>query len=144
MLCTCWMKIRSLVTINMSNTLFFFFSSRRRHTRCSRDWSSDVCSSDLFMCGARNVQVHPGGESSPFGVNRRVSEISRSSQRHNQPSGDQKSGKPMVKSQLAFTGKLACQAVAGILHSTTGWVAHLSQPSPDCTRTGNGLRPDVG
>src|SRR2546422_3755288 len=27
--------------------LFFFFSSRRRHTRCSRDWSSDVCSSDL-------------------------------------------------------------------------------------------------
>src|SRR5690606_1485537 len=28
-------------------TLFFFFSSRRRHTRFSRDWSSDVCSSDL-------------------------------------------------------------------------------------------------
>src|SRR2546422_11658627 len=41
--------------------LFFFFSSRRRHTRCSRDWSSDVCSSDLLRpngsrlsCG-RNV-----------------------------------------------------------------------------------------
>src|SRR2546429_5033821 len=28
--------------------VFFFFSSRRRHTRCSRDWSSDVCSSDLI------------------------------------------------------------------------------------------------
>src|SRR5690606_41009038 len=28
--------------------LFFFFSSRRRHTRFSRDWSSDVCSSDLY------------------------------------------------------------------------------------------------
>src|SRR2546429_5539851 len=27
----------------------FFFSSRRRHTRCSRDWSSDVCSSDLVL-----------------------------------------------------------------------------------------------
>src|SRR5258705_6338260 len=27
--------------------LFFFFSSRRRHTRCLSDWSSDVCSSDL-------------------------------------------------------------------------------------------------
>src|SRR5207245_5324357 len=25
----------------------FFFASRRRHTRCYRDWSSDVCSSDL-------------------------------------------------------------------------------------------------
>src|SRR5699024_2885029 len=29
--------------------LFFFFSSRRRHTRSKRDWSSDVCSSDLFI-----------------------------------------------------------------------------------------------
>src|SRR5437868_10035955 len=28
---------------------FFFFSSRRRHTRSKRDWSSDVCSSDLFL-----------------------------------------------------------------------------------------------
>src|SRR2546429_5315306 len=30
----------------------FFFSSRRRHTRCSRDWSSDVCSSDLSTSAA--------------------------------------------------------------------------------------------
>src|SRR5207245_8505917 len=29
---------------------WFFFSSRRRHTRCYRDWSSDVCSSDLSRC----------------------------------------------------------------------------------------------
>src|SRR5437868_10486559 len=28
--------------------LLFFFSSRRRHTRSKRDWSSDVCSSDLL------------------------------------------------------------------------------------------------
>src|SRR5438128_6753322 len=27
----------------------FFFSRRRRHTRCYRDWSSDVCSSDLAL-----------------------------------------------------------------------------------------------
>src|SRR5690606_39691938 len=32
----------------------FFFSSRRRHTRFSRDWSSDVCSSDL-MVGLESV-----------------------------------------------------------------------------------------
>src|SRR5207253_7376450 len=31
---------------------FFFFSSRRRHTRWPRDWSSDVCSSDLVRPGA--------------------------------------------------------------------------------------------
>src|SRR2546429_2395192 len=33
----------------------FFFSSRRRHTRCSRDWSSDVCSSDLISTGANSL-----------------------------------------------------------------------------------------
>src|SRR2546429_2716322 len=37
----------SRVTLLLLLYRFFFFSSRRRHTRCSRDWSSDVCSSDL-------------------------------------------------------------------------------------------------
>src|SRR5690606_40559198 len=36
---------------------FFFFSSRRRHTRFSRDWSSDVCSSDLGVAGLRVVDA---------------------------------------------------------------------------------------
>src|SRR5215471_18440020 len=31
----------------MTKSILFFFSSRRRHTRSLRDWSSDVCSSDL-------------------------------------------------------------------------------------------------
>src|SRR2546421_4350209 len=35
-------NLRSLVVV-------FFFSSRRRHTRSDRDWSSDVCSSDLYI-----------------------------------------------------------------------------------------------
>src|SRR5256884_7147884 len=35
----------------------FFFSSRRRHTRCSRDWSSDVCSSDLARNGERSKRI---------------------------------------------------------------------------------------
>src|SRR6266498_2920722 len=34
---------------------FFFFSSRRRHTRCGRDWSSDVCSSDLTHQDVQNA-----------------------------------------------------------------------------------------
>src|SRR5699024_502774 len=33
----------------VSHHVPFFFSSRRRHTRSKRDWSSDVCSSDLFL-----------------------------------------------------------------------------------------------
>src|SRR5437870_7887965 len=35
---------------------FFFFSSRRRHTRWPRDWSSDVCSSDLVYSGDFRVE----------------------------------------------------------------------------------------
>src|SRR2546422_4429138 len=38
--------------------LFFFFSSRRRHTRCSRDWSSDVCSSDLVADDPDDPEGH--------------------------------------------------------------------------------------
>src|SRR5205814_4145331 len=39
--------------------LFFFFSSRRRHTRCLSDWSSDVCSSDLEQAGDRRPALTP-------------------------------------------------------------------------------------
>src|SRR5438105_13327039 len=35
--------------------MFFFFSSRRRHTRSTRDWSSDVCSSDLDHAEERRL-----------------------------------------------------------------------------------------
>src|SRR5690554_219141 len=34
-----------------------FISSRRRHTRCGRDWSSDVCSSDLKDWGVNNIRA---------------------------------------------------------------------------------------
>src|SRR5690606_40921818 len=37
---------------------FFFFSSRRRHTRFSRDWSSDVCSSDLYEAGTGQTGIY--------------------------------------------------------------------------------------
>src|SRR2546429_2314825 len=40
-----------------SVSVYFFFSSRRRHTRCSRDWSSDVCSSDLTW--SQQLKLHP-------------------------------------------------------------------------------------
>src|SRR5690606_40178671 len=38
---------------------YFFFSSRRRHTRFSRDWSSDVCSSDLHFKGRKRTSGNP-------------------------------------------------------------------------------------
>src|SRR6266702_5930154 len=43
---------------------FFFFSSRRRHTRWPRDWSSDVCSSDLQRFGA----TEPAGSCIDLGL----------------------------------------------------------------------------
>src|SRR5580698_9616740 len=39
----------------MYNISLFFFSSRRRHTRLTCDWSSDVCSSDLDAEAARDI-----------------------------------------------------------------------------------------
>src|SRR5438045_2667769 len=40
-------------------SLFFFFSSRRRHTRCLSDWSSDVCSSDLQQYAVSSASNAP-------------------------------------------------------------------------------------
>src|SRR5215212_11645538 len=47
----------SIVTNPAKWKQFFFFSSRRRHTRCLSDWSSDVCSSDLSLVGVYVVAV---------------------------------------------------------------------------------------
>src|SRR2546430_13424609 len=49
------MRLRDLLlklirSDKLSFVFFFFFSSRRRHTRFDCDWSSDVCSSDLYPC----------------------------------------------------------------------------------------------
>src|SRR5699024_5992333 len=44
--------VSPLCNVVWSSPLAFFFSSRRRHTRSTRDWSSDVCSSDLLRLAA--------------------------------------------------------------------------------------------
>src|SRR5205807_4040340 len=45
-----------LFAVYLCNMVFFFFSSRRRHTRLQGDWSSDVCSSDLKKQGQPGEQ----------------------------------------------------------------------------------------
>src|SRR2546428_7423141 len=59
----------------MGGEVSFFFSSRRRHTRSDRDWSSDVCSSDLTVtgssvpCGPRSSRrIAPSGSRSAGGT----------------------------------------------------------------------------
>src|SRR5699024_12211674 len=44
----------------------FFISSRRRHTRSKRDWSSDVCSSDLYVW--YNISINARGENMYQGI----------------------------------------------------------------------------
>src|SRR6266498_2739951 len=51
-------------------TWIFFFSSRIRHTRCGRDWSSDVCSSDLEEPAALLRRPARGPEHGPRQVAR--------------------------------------------------------------------------
>src|SRR5437868_10736706 len=52
-------SIRNVVKKSMILSLKFFFSSRRRHTRSKRDWSSDVCSSDLIASHGLVVESDP-------------------------------------------------------------------------------------
>src|SRR5947209_20104162 len=47
------------------SSVHFLFSSRSRHTRYWRDWSSDVCSSDLHRCGAGRVARAGDGRARP-------------------------------------------------------------------------------
>src|SRR5256884_595143 len=51
-----------------SGVRFFFFSSRRRHTRCSRDWSSDVCSSDLLVPVLASLGIAVGRAGRAWGI----------------------------------------------------------------------------
>src|SRR5688572_32288957 len=47
---------------------FFFFSSRRRHTRFDCDWSSDVCSSDLERRHAKGRALDTAGKRAAFAL----------------------------------------------------------------------------
>src|SRR2546429_5539750 len=62
----------------LDDTSIFFFSSRRRHTRCSRDWSSDVCSSDLRR-GTGDARsswlIHSVARQAEIGVVQHVEEL---------------------------------------------------------------------
>src|SRR2546427_941499 len=49
--------VSRLTFVLLFSFLFFFFSSRRRHTRFDCDWSSDVCSSDLSATARRKLPL---------------------------------------------------------------------------------------
>src|SRR3712207_6925270 len=51
--------MESIITVVRDCKYLIFFSSRRRHTRYWRDWSSDVCSSDLFPMAMGTRKIGP-------------------------------------------------------------------------------------
>src|SRR5699024_11773239 len=57
-----WCSLHVYFVVMVFCILFscFFFSSRRRHTRSKRDWSSDVCSSDLARAAFTGELERPG------------------------------------------------------------------------------------
>src|SRR6266496_1242313 len=78
------------------NSSFFFFSSRRRHTRSLRDWSSDVCSSDLEQ--ATVVVVPSMGEG--FGM------VALEAMER---------GRPVIAADIGGLGELVEHEVTGLL-----------------------------
>src|SRR5436853_4421409 len=69
----------------------FFFSSRRRHTRCLSDWSSDVCSSDLVKGRAVTHLVFGGKRGKwlvPFGSDRLREHLSTLKRKQNAAAGE--------------------------------------------------------
>src|SRR5256885_12924175 len=56
-----------MIILAVSVSSYFFFSSRRRHTRLQGDWSSDVCSSDLLAKAALDESVRYAQQRKTFG-----------------------------------------------------------------------------
>src|SRR5690606_4279717 len=109
---------------------FFFFSSRRRHTRFSRDWSADVCSSDL---GRRRDRRHrrPAGAAPARGR-------SMSDDRTLALAGLAQALKQVRR--IAETG----QADAAVLATSLESVFHTDAPSVEAVYGGvDGVRPGL-
>src|SRR3989449_328427 len=98
-------KCRMTGKLDCSFFLFFFFSSRRRHTRCSRDWSSDVCSSDLPPGVIDALMVKASSEVEMREAMGQVEGIMRS-RRHLRPQQDDNFVLETSEGVLDFWGKI--------------------------------------
>src|SRR5699024_12216103 len=83
-----------------NNSYFFFFSSRRRHTRSKRDWSSDVCSSDLQI---EREQEHERAISRNEGTQRTDEKLYQSS--HERGNGERSHDTQSIESDSRKIGQ---------------------------------------
>src|SRR5205814_3991667 len=73
---------RRVIRISTGKPAIVFFSSRRRHTRCLSDWSSDVCSSDLtFSVNDSPLAGRDGGKVTSRVIAARLHREARSEER---------------------------------------------------------------
>src|SRR5207245_7190758 len=86
----------------------FFFSSRRRHTRCYRDWSSDVCSSDLGIAAVANAVADA---LAPLGIE--VRELPLTPDRVHRRSEERRVGKECRSRVEALHGSQKMDSAAG-------------------------------
>src|SRR6185312_16712743 len=98
---------------------FFFFSSRRRHTRSDRDWSSDVCSSDLRGTEAPMETVEPSEPAGTYAASgtrseeRRVGKECRSRWSPYHEKKKEKNGAVWVVSGGVYGGSVAGGGAGG-------------------------------
>src|SRR3989449_2170702 len=120
------------IFVDIWRVCFFFFSSRRRHTRCSRDWSSDVCSSDLRLrredrgvdLGCRRVDQPYGALECPAQLVDH-GRVERRARRHHQlPAARDREGQQAVLFEVfrrEALGERACRGGAQV-GGRAGWL----------------------
>src|SRR5690606_36010848 len=98
-------------TASRPTSFFFFFSSRRRHTRFSRDWSSDVCSSDLDHDGLLGAddrgQCGRGGQAPAVGDDEHVEVAAARDDLRDQVRGGEPGGTGREEDVLVLRGEVA-------------------------------------
>src|SRR5258707_15803519 len=101
----------------MSDVALFFFSSRRRHTRYWRDWSSDVCSSDLYQLLALSVGGMRDGAGGRRGAGHVDAASRRALPRHGDDlvSTDRDAGDDQQIGRASCRERVKISVVAGII-----------------------------
>src|SRR5438067_12817162 len=110
--------------------MLFFFSSRRRHTRSKRDWSSDVCSSDLYQGSNHATDPTYGVTQSQYDALSRVLKTikqdgSFSTVKYNDPAGDGAGSTVLCTTAIDEAGKPR-QSCADAL----GRMVKVMEPNP--------------
>src|SRR2546430_3669891 len=89
----------------------FFFSSRRRHTRFDCDWSSDVCSSDLFPLGSSARQTCARTAAQLFFATARTDLLARAAHHHAEMKGIYRCWAEIDRSALRHNAKIVRERV---------------------------------